>query len=347
MPAPDVPFETQINKLWGHIRGLHVLHLIRTGADLGWFRLLAEAGERGLTPEDLAAPRGLHLPFVRVWWKTAIAWEILDPVADGRARLAPHFDAILAKPGDPRFLLPYVVATLDHFQPDLATHTAAMADGAIRTFQEHGHAFTEAIGDTTAGLHALMARRILPGIEEVRAALACGGSFLDYGCGIAGLVLQVANAFPEARCAGTDIHQDGLEQARRAVAASGLEDRVTIHDGNVWRGDRASVDVITMVEVLHEIPEGVRPDVLAHCRHLLREDGRLVILDETYPEDADLRKPDAALAVQTQFNEMTWGNVVPTAQQQEGLLADAGLRIAERTTIGGIFTQLIVTPQGN
>ena len=345
MPAPDVPFETQINKLWSHIRGLHVLHLIRTGADLGWFRLLAEAGDRGLTPENLAAPKGLHLPFVRIWWKTAIAWEILDPADDGRARLAPHFDAILAKPGDPRFLLPYVVATLDHFQPDLATHTAAMSDGAIRTFQEHGHAFTEAIGDTTAGLHAMMARRILPGIEEVRVALEGGGTFLDYGCGIAGFVIQVAKAFPEARCAGTDIHQDGLDQARRAVAASGLDERVTIHDGNLWQGETASVDVITMVEVLHEIPEDARTHVLGHCRRLLRDDGRLVILDETYPEDADLRNPDAALAVQTQFNEMTWGNVVPTAGQQEALLSDAGLEIIDRSTIGGIFTQLVAAPR--
>lgn len=346
MPAPDVPFEAQINKLWGHIRGLHVLHLIRTGADLGWFRVLAEAGERGLAPEDLAAPQGLHLPFVRIWWKTAIAWEILDPVDDGRARLAPHFDAILAKPGDPRFLLPYVVATLDHFQPDLATHTEAMADGAIRTFQEHGHAFTAAIGDTTAGLHALMAHRLLPGIDEVRVALEGGGTFLDYGCGVAGFVIQVAKAFPESRCAGTDIHQDGLEQARQAVTASGLNERVAIHDGNVWQGETASVDVITMVEVLHEIPEDARTHVLGHCRRLLRDNGRLVILDETYPEDADLRNPDAALAVQTQFNEMTWGNVVPTAKQQEALLAHAGLEIIDRSTIGGIFTQLIAAPRG-
>ena len=70
-----------------------------------------------------------------------------------------------------------------------------------------------------------------------------------------------------------------------------------------------------------------------------------MILDETYPEDADLRNPDAALAVQTQFNEMTWGNVVPTAGQQEALLSDAGLEIIDRSTIGGIFTQLVAAPR--
>ncbi len=347
MSAPDVPFETQIHKLWGHIRGLHVLHLIRTGADLGWFRLLADAGDHGLTPEDLAAPRGLHLPFVRVWWRTAIAWELLDPAADGRARLAPHFDAILAAPSDPRYLLPYVVATLDHFQPDLATHTSAMASGAVRTFQEHGDAFAEAIGNTTTGLHTLMARRILPGIDAVQSALGNGGTYLDYGCGVGGLAIRVAKAFPEAHCAGTDIHGDGIAQARRAVAASGLADRVAIHDGRAWTGDAASTDVITMVEVLHEIPEPARPDVVGHCRRLLREDGHLVILDETYPEDAKLRDPEAALAVQTQFNEMTWGNVIPTAEQQEALLADAGFRIAERNRIGGIFTLLIAAPKAH
>lgn len=347
MPEPEVSFETQINKLWGHIRGLHVLHLIRTGTNLGWFSLLAGAGEDGLTPEDLAAPRNLYLPYVRIWWKTAIAWEILDPLAEGRARLAPHLDAILAKPGDPRYLLPYVIATLDHFQPDLISHTAAMADGATRTFQEHGHAFSEAIGDTTAGLHVLMTRKVLPGIAEVRAALEGGGTLLDYGCGVAGFVIRVAKAFPEARCTGVDMDDHGLSQARRAVADAGLEARVAIHDGREWKGDAGSFDVITMVEVLHEIPEEVRPDVLSHCRHLLRDQGRLVILDETFPEDADLRNPDAALAVQTQYNEMTWGNVVPTATDQERLLAEAGLFIVDRSNVGGIFTLLVAAPQGD
>ncbi len=346
MPGQDVPFETQINKLWGHIRGLHVLHLIRTGADLGWFRQLADAGPEGLTPEDLAAPQGLHLPYVRIWWKTAIAWELLDLLPDGRARLAPHFDSILARPGDPRYLLPYVIATLDHFQPDLESHAGAMANGATRTFQEHGHAFAEAIGDTTAGLHALMASRLLPAIEEVRGALENGGTFLDYGCGVGGLVIRVAKAFSDARCAGVDIHSEGLAQAREAVSAAGLDPRVTIHDGNDWRGDTASIDVIAMVEVLHEIPETVRGAALQECRRLLRSDGRLVILDETFPEDSDLRAPEAALAVQTQFNEMTWGNVVPTAKEQEQLAADAGLAILDRSTIGGIFTQLILAPLG-
>ncbi len=347
MPEPEVSFETQINKLWGHIRGLHALHLIRTGANLGWFDLLANAGEDGLSPEDLAAPRNLYLPYVRIWWKTAIAWEILDPLDDGRARLAPHFDAILARPGDPRYLLPYVIAALDHFQPDLVSHTAAMADGATRTFQEHGHAFSEAIGDTTAGLHVLMARKILPAILEIRAALEGGGTFLDYGCGVAGFVIRVAKAFPEARCTGVDIDDHGLAQARLAVADAGLEARVAIHDGREWEGNASSVDVITMVEVLHEIPEAIRPEVLSHCRRLLRGQGRLVILDETFPEDAELRNPDAALAVQTQYNEMTWGNVVPTAADQEHLLAKAGLTIVDRSSVGGFFTQLIVAPRGD
>lgn len=348
MPGESVPFETQVARLWAHIRGFHALHLIDTGARLGFLEALAAAGGAGLSPEELAAPRRLHLPYVRTWWRTAIAWEILEPAPGGRAALGPHLDAILARPGDPRYLLPYVQGSLDHFGPDMRAHAEFARSGGVRTFQEHGRDFARAIADTTEGLHALMATRLLPAIAPVREALEGGGALLDVGCGAGRLAVRVAEAFPAARVTGVDVYDDALDEARAAVRAAGLAGRVAVEDARTWTGGEAAFDAAVMVEVLHEIPEDARAAVLADCRRRLRPGGRLVILDETYPAGLDgLRDPAAALAVQTQFNEMTWGNVVPTAAEQERLLADAGFGPPERDSIGGIFTLLVApVPEG-
>lgn len=71
----------------------------------------------------------------------------------------------------------------------------------------------------------------------------------------------------------------------------------------------------------------------------MKEDGILFILDETYPTTSeDLRNPEYAFAVQTGFNELIWGNVVPTREEQDVLLHDAGFGGIERSVVGDIFT---------
>jgi hypothetical protein len=94
-------------------------------------------------------------------------------------------------------------------------------------------------------------------------------------------------------------------------------------------------------EVLHEIPVAVRASVLANCHRALKSGGILVILDETMPSTlAELRQPQHMLAVQTQYNELIWGNVVPTAEQQEALISGAGFRDIKRQSVAELFTLL-------
>ena len=67
----------------------------------------------------------------------------------------------------------------------------------------------------------------------------------------------------------------------------------------------------------------------------------LFILDETYPSEIEaLRDRASNLAVQTAFNELIWGNVVPTAEDQDGLLAQAGFARVQRAQIATYFTAL-------
>ena len=96
-----------------------------------------------------------------------------------------------------------------------------------------------------------------------------------------------------------------------------------------------------MVEVLHEIEKGIRQDILTSLSSYIKKDGYLVILDETMPQNEQLTDQKYKLSVLTQYNEMTWGNEVPTEVEQNKLLKNAGFSAPERTTIGGLFTLLV------
>jgi predicted O-methyltransferase YrrM len=163
------------------------------------------------------------------------------------------------------------------------------------------------------------------------------------GCGTGYPQLQIAKAFPNARCTGVDIDPTGLAAAREAVHRADLAERVRIVEGDVASAvPKEAFDVVLMVEVLHEISPEIRPAVVRACADTLRIGGWLVIVDETYPSTlAETRQPEFRFPLQTGLEEMMWGNVIPTREEQERLLRDAGLsRCIERSLMGEGFTLL-------
>jgi hypothetical protein len=67
-----------------------------------------------------------------------------------------------------------------------------------------------------------------------------------------------------------------------------------------------------------------------------------VIVDETYPSTlAETRQPEFLFPLQTGLEELVWGNVVPTREEQERLLRGAGFHGSiERSLLGVGFTLL-------
>ena len=80
------------------------------------------------------------------------------------------------------------------------------------------------------------------------------------------------------------------------------------------------------------------------CSSDLAPGGYLVIIDETYPATLqEMRQKDFLFPVQTGFEELMWGNVIPTREEQESLLRNAGFSGAiNRSIIGEGFTLLTV-----
>ena len=342
-PGEEPTAESQVAKIFEWRRGFNAMHLIDIGVRLGLFKAFADTP--GATPGQIAAALGLHALYVETWCTTAYSFGLLEGEEDRTFRLAPFIDEVLANSGHPRYLGGYVRLGTEFATEDHRYCLDAFRTGATVPFQGRSEAFAEAVAEGTAGLQVLSARKLLPELPGLKERLDAGGSLLEVGCGTGRHLLQLTRAFPRARCVGVDIDPTGMKAAKEAIEKAGVADRVDLVEGEVGTAvPEASVDAVVMIEVLHEIAPEIRQQVIDDCYRALRSDGWLLIVDETYPGTlADARQPEFLFPVQTGFEELTWGNVLPTCEEQETLLRSSGFtgEIA-RSIVGEGFTVLTV-----
>ncbi len=333
--------DEQIARVFEWRRGFNAMHLIDIGVRLGLFR--AWVDQPGSTPAQVARALDLHAPYVATWCTTAYSFGLLETDDQIGFRLAPHIDQIFGKPGHPRYLGGYVHLGTEFATEDFRFTIEAMRSGAVRPFQGRSDAFAQVIADSTAGLQILSARKLLPELPGLQARLDSGGTVLELGCGAGRHLIEIAKAFPAAHCLGVDIDPTGIQVARAAIDRAAMADRITLIEGDIASAVEPGIaDVVVMIEVLHEIGQSIRQHVIDGCHRALRAGGWLLIVDETYPGKlSESRHPEFLFPVQTGFEEMTWGNVIPDRAEQETLLRQAGFAGAiDRSLIGEGFTVL-------
>src|SRR6185503_10906195 len=346
MQSKEITADSQVARVFEWRRGFNTIHLIDVGIRVGLFKSLAEAP--GVTGKELAERLGLHPPFVETWCKTAYGMELLDADEALRYRLAPYFDSILASPTHPRYLGGYVRLGTEVAAEDFQRSVRSLRTGEVTPFQGRGDDFAQAIAESTWGLQVMTAKKILPNLEGLAERLEAGGTILEVGCGTGNLLALLAKTFPKAHCIGVDIDEDSVTSARQRLQKAGVADRAEARKGSVSAAvQAASVDAVVMVEVLHEIAQDLRPFVIAQSAAALKPGGWLVIVDETYPSTREeMRQPEFRFPLMTGFEEMVWGNVLPTREEQEKLLRDAGLTgVIDRSIIGEGFTVLTTKKQ--
>ena len=333
--------EAQVARVFGWRRGFNAMHLIDLGVRLGLFKAIAETP--GAKPEEIAESLGLHAPYVGTWCTTAYSFGLLEAEEDRRFHLAPYIDQILAKPSHPRYLGGYVRLGTEFATEDHRYCLEAFRTGATVPFQGRSEAFADVVAESTAGLQVLSARKLLPELPGLKERLDSGGTILEVGCGTGRHLVQLSDAFPQARCVGVDIDPTGMKAARAAIDSAGVADRVDLVEGDIATAvAEGSADAVVMIEVLHEIAPQSRQDIVTACHRALAAEGWLLIVDETYPSTlAESRKAEFLFPVQTGFEELTWGNVVPTREEQDSLLRRAGFEgEIGRSIIGEGFTVL-------
>ena len=83
---------------------------------------------------------------------------------------------------------------------------------------------------------------------------------------------------------GNVLYKEGIAIANENITKCKLKDNISIlnFDEDTLPED-STMDVVTLVEVLHEIPRVDRLKVFKTIYKLMKKNGTLVILDETMP----------------------------------------------------------------
>jgi len=311
--------ESQARTVRGWLLGLHATHIVDVGGQLGYFAELKRRG-RATSARELAAALQLDPWRTAVWCRAACAVGVLQHDGDGFL-FAPFMDELLG--GESAELaLAHVMANLSR---DFAAYPQAFRTGATTGFHEHEDEFFYQQSRISAlrAPEIVAAARKIPGIE---ARLAAGGKILDIGSGSGTVLMQFAKAFPACHAVGVEPLPYFVDRSRHLIQEQKLGDRVRVEAVSAEHlAFEQEFDLITMVQVLHELPDRAKADILRRCRQSLRPDGVLLVVDRCVPEvDADAGDRRFTMSILEQWFEVTWGNIVNTRSEILRMLQDTG-----------------------
>ena len=319
--SPDATVTERMGQVFGFAKGLHAIHLIRIGVELGLFEHLAGSASAREVAE-IAASLGLQERYVQIWCETATGLELLDRDSDGRYRLAPGIESVLGDPSAPYYLGAFPAAHLEMTR-DYAQAASHFRSGTTYQFAAHDVSFLESVANATAVLPRMFMDAVLPQLPDLRAALDDGARVLDLGCGAGFAVTHLAEEFPASSFVGVDVDPVSVGLAADRVEREQLGERVRVEavDGSSLPPEmRGQFDLVTMFLVLHEVEPSLKAAVLSQCYEALRPGGRLLLFDERFPSSPDeLRDPTLIFAVLAQWYEAMWGNEMQSRESDQGI----------------------------
>ncbi len=317
--------DSQTRTLRSWILGFHATHILNVGGRCGYFAELTRRGGAAFS-KDLAAALGLDPWRTEVWCRAACTVGVLG-YDDARGyTFAPFMDEVLAEDA-PDLSMTHTLVSLSR---DFFDYPEAFRTGATKPFSSHDADFFSYQGKVSAQRAPLIlsVARQLPGMEE---RLRSGGAMMDVGSGSGTVLAAFAEAFPQCRVTGVEPLPFFQDMSRQMLHSRGLADRVHIEaNGGEGMQFAQRFDLITMVQVFHELPDGAKSDILRRCHQSLKPGGMLLLVDRCSPATgADLRNRRFTMSILEQWFEVTWGNIVNTRSEILTMLNDSGFTVSQ------------------
>ena len=118
--------------------------------------------------------------------------------------------------------------------------------------------------------------------------LSCGEKILDMCCGTGGATFVIAHKAGETtEIVGMDLSSGQIRVANK----KGYHDNVRFIEGDVTSTffEDGHFDKVFITHALHEMPREIRRKVLAETRRILKEKGKVIVLEVDNPESFLLR----------------------------------------------------------
>lgn len=272
-------------RMFGSLLGAVDMMTIYLGERLGLYAALRDHG--AATAAELAERTGTHERYIREWLEQQAVADILrvevpdEDAGKRRYSLAPGHADVLLDPDSLAFLAPIarLMVSAASVMPQLK---GAFASGGGVDWSAYGaDAYEGQASQNRPVFLRLLGQEWLPQVPEVHERLADASDparVLDIGCGGGWACIGMARAYPSISVEGVDLDEPAIELARRSVADLGLDDRISFHAGDAATLDREPFDLITMLEMVHDMSFPV--EVLATARGMLAEGGSVIVMDE-------------------------------------------------------------------
>ncbi|GIL04861.1 MAG: SAM-dependent methyltransferase [Betaproteobacteria bacterium] len=267
--------------------------MVSLGAKLGLYKAMAGAGP--ISAKELAARAGCAERYVREWLNAQAAGGYVDYHAVGDTyELSPEQALVLADEDSPVYI-PHAWNVPASMWFDEHKAVEAFRTGKGVAWGDHdGRLFCGVAAFYRNAYRGSLVSQWLPALDGVVERLEAGISVADVGCGHGHSTILMAQAYPNSRFHGFDVHAESIAEARRNAAEAGVADRVSFEVARAVDYPGRDYGLICFFDCLHDMGDPVA--AARHAATRLARDGT-VMLVEPFANDRveDNRSPVARL----------------------------------------------------
>lgn len=269
-------------RIAGMLTGGATAAMMVVGDRLGLYRALAGSGP--VTPSELAALTGTSERYVREWLAQQAAVGIVGhDAAQGAFTLPAEHAAVLATDDSPASMIgAALLITGLHRRVEKATEVFRTGEGVAWGAQDPT-IFESVERFFRVGYRNSLVNEWIPALDGVRERLEAGARVADVGCGHGAPLLLLAEAFPNSRFVGFDVHEGSVETARSRAAEAGVSDRVAFEVNSCQGYPQDGYDLVTFFDSFHDLGDPV--GAAAHARAALADGGTLMLVEPVAGDD--------------------------------------------------------------
>jgi len=273
--------ETILNLAVGDLSAGYGGVMISLGDKLGLYRAMADAGP--LSSAEVARRSDCAERYVREWLNAQVAggYVAYHPSSE-TYELTAEQAMVLADDTSPVFIpSAWQVPASMWFDEHKAID--AFRSGKGVAWGEHDERLYCGVAAFYRNAYqSSLVQEWLPALDGVTGKLQRGARVADVGCGHGHSTVIMAQAFPDSRFWGFDVHAGSIEAARRHAEQAGVADRVRFVQANAADYPSQDYDLICFFDCLHDMGHPDR--ALRHAAEALAPEGTIMLV-EPYAQD--------------------------------------------------------------
>lgn len=250
--------------------------MVSLGSKLGLYKALSGAGP--VSARELAARAGCAERYVREWLNAQTAGGYIEyhAVSD-TYELTPEQALVLADEDSPVYIPnAWQVPASMWFDEDKAIEAFRTGKG-VAWGDHNGRLYCGVAAFYRNAYRGSLVSEWLPALDGVVEKLEAGITVADVGCGHGHSSILMAEAFPNSRFHGFDVHAESIAEARRNAEQANVADRVRFDTARAADYAGRNYDLICFFDCLHDMG-----DPLAAARHAydaLAPDGTVMLIE--------------------------------------------------------------------